>query len=199
MKEKIKILKGAPYNTNCYILPSQGILIDPGAEVDVILKAIEGLTIKYIINTHGHIDHIIENDKIRAETGALLLISKEDAPMLSSSFLNLSEFFGKGLSFKAPDRIIKDGEKIGDILVVETPGHTPGSLSFVWNHCIFCGDVIFSNGYGRYDFPGGNFEYLKNSIKKLLNFPDNTILYPGHGDSLTIKDAKCQLMNLIDL
>lgn len=199
MKEKIKMLSLTPYGTNCYVLPSQGILIDPGGETEHIFNAIKGLNIKYIINTHSHIDHIIGNDKIRAETGALLLISEEDAPMLSSPFLNLSEALGGGLSFKNPDRTIKDGDKVKDALVISTPGHTPGSISIFWDNCIFCGDLIFSNGYGRCDLPGGNFENLKQSIKKLLNFPDNTILYPGHGDSLTIKNAKCNLANLIDL
>lgn len=200
MKENIKILPNLPpYGTNCYILPSSGILIDPGGEPDYILPAIKGLNLKYIINTHGHIDHIMENEKIRKATGALLLISEQDSLMLPSPLLNLSEFFGKGLEFKPADRIIKDGDKIEHILVVATPGHTPGSISLVWDDCIFCGDTIFSNGYGRTDLPGGSLKDLKNSIKKLLEFPEKTILYPGHGNSLSIKEAKCQLANLIDL
>lgn len=200
MKENIKFLSDlTPYGTNCYILPSLGILIDPGGEADYILPAIKDIRIKYIINTHGHIDHIMENERIRKETGALLLISEEDSLMLASPLLNLSEFFGKELGFKPPDRTIKNGDKIEDVLVVATPGHTPGSISLVWNNCIFCGDIIFSNGYGRTDLPGGSFKDLKNSIKKLLEFPDETILYPGHGDSLSIKEAKCQLMHLINL
>ncbi len=199
MKGGFKILSLAPYGTNCYILLDKGILIDPGGETDYILSAIKDLTIKYIINTHGHIDHIAGNDKIREITGAELLISFQDSSMLSSPLLNISGFFGEELHFKAPTRTIKEGDRIEDILVLQTPGHTPGSISLVWNNCIFCGDTIFSNGYGRCDLPGGNFKDLKNSIKKLLGFPDETILYPGHGDSTTIKKAKWQLANLINL
>jgi len=200
MKGGLKILPNLkPYGTNCYILPKGGIIIDPGTEASYILETIKGLTINYIINTHGHIDHIAGNDKIREETGACLLISEEDSLMLSSPLLNVSGFFGEELYFKPPDRIIKDGDKIGDIVVLKTPGHTKGSISLIWNDCIFCGDTIFKNGYGRTDLPGGNLEELKNSIKKLLEFPENTILYPGHGDCLTIKEAKWQLGSLIDL
>ncbi|MEW6006792.1 MAG: MBL fold metallo-hydrolase [bacterium] len=206
MKGGLKTFCVGDYETNCYLIfdKNNAILIDPGGREEQILYFLYShkLLLKYIINTHGHIDHIMGDDEIRKETKAELLIHFKDKEMLSNPLLNLSGFFGSSMKFKEATRTIKEGEIITlsdiSLKVMETPGHTPGSISLISDDAIFCGDTIFSNGIGRTDFPGGDHKTLINSIKKLLNFPDNTILYPGHGNPITIKEAKCSLASLIN-
>ncbi|MEW6680205.1 MAG: MBL fold metallo-hydrolase [bacterium] len=194
------------YETNCYLIfnKNSAILIDAGEGVEQIIYFLYShkLSLKYIINTHCHIDHIMGDDEIRKETKAELLVHLKDKEALFNPLLNLSGFFGSSMKFKEATRTIKENDiiTVGEISlkVIETPGHTPGSISLLFDDAIFCGDTIFSQGIGRTDFPGGDHKILINSIKKLLNFPDNTTLYPGHGNPVTIKEAKCQLVSLIN-
>lgn len=191
---KIERIVVGELQTNSYLIFSdkEAILIDPGAEPYKILSVIEryGLNLRFIINTHGHIDHISGNDEIAEKTKAKVLIHSEDALMLSDPKLNLS--WEKIM--KKADRVLTDGEiiEISDLKmkVLSTPGHTPGSISLLLEDKIFCGDTIFAEGVGRTDFPGGDSKMLIQSIKKLLQFPKNTRLYPGHGPETSIKEAE---------
>lgn len=190
---KVETIIVGELQTNSYLVfdDTEAILIDPGAEADKIFSCLESqcLNLKFIVNTHGHIDHISGNDEIAEKTGAKVLIHSEDAMMLSDSRLNLS--FGKVL--RKPDRILMDNDIIetGNIKmkVISTPGHTRGSISLLLPDKIFCGDTIFAEGVGRTDFPGGDSKILIQSIKKLLQFPENTRLYPGHGPETTVKEV----------
>ncbi|MDI6751776.1 MAG: MBL fold metallo-hydrolase [bacterium] len=181
--------------TNSYLIfnDNEAILIDPGGEPGKILSVIAryGFNLKFIVNTHGHIDHIAGNDKIAGKTGAKVLIHSEDAPMLSDPKLNLS--FEKEGDMKKPDRMLMDGDIIETdkikLKVISTPGHTRGSISLLLEDKIFCGDTIFAQGVGRTDFPGGDSKMLIQSIKKLLQFPENIRLYPGHGPETTIGEV----------
>ena len=183
------MLTVGPIMANCYILgcerTKEAVVIDPGGdEADILMElAKHKLTVKYILNTHGHFDHVGGNKGMKEATGAEILIHSLDAPMLGGAS---SMGFGMGVKpSPPPDRTIKDGDIItfGDITlsVIHTPGHTPGGVSFYGNNMIFVGDTLFAGSVGRTDFPGGNFDTLKKSIQhKLFVLADDVVVYPGH-------------------
>ena len=186
-----------PMGANCYIIgckeTKEGAVVDPGDEGRrIVAKARElGLNIKSIILTHGHIDHIMAVDVVKEATGAQILIHREDAPMLVDGKRNLSYFMGSLKNYSAADVLLKDGDtiKVGnlEIKVLHTPGHTPGGICLVVEGKIISGDTLFEGSVGRSDFPGGSHETLIGSIKnKLMPYPDETKVYPGHGPSTTI-------------
>jgi hydroxyacylglutathione hydrolase len=187
------------YQANCYIYASetskQGFIIDPGDEADVILSRVKelGLSIPYIILTHGHPDHTGALKQVHEDTGAQLAIHGSDAPILKDKWLHSA--LGFPYSDVTPDRLLSDGEvlKAGELelKVSHTPGHTPGGICLLGNGLVFSGDTLFNMGIGRTDLPGGNMEQLMSSIAdKLLTLPDETIVYPGHGPSSTIGEER---------
>lgn len=192
----LKIFTVGPMEANCYILYNpdkrEGLIIDPGAEGSRLIKFIkqEEISINYIINTHGHPDHIGANRKIKEHTNAPILIHQYDAPMLSKSESILSFIFPLESSSPPADTFIKDGDLIEcagmKLKVLHTPGHTPGGISLLIDDSIFTGDTLFSGSIGRSDLPGGSQEVLLNSIKKILSLNENLIIYPGHGPSTTV-------------
>lgn len=192
----LKIFTVGPMEANCYILYNpdkrEGLIIDPGAEGSHLIKFIkqEKISINYIINTHGHPDHIGANRKIKEHTNAPILIHQYDAPMLAKSGSVLSLIFPVESSSPPADTFIKDGDLIEcagmKLKVLHTPGHTPGGISLLIDDSIFTGDTLFSGSIGRSDLPGGSPEVLLNSIKKILSLDENLIIYPGHGPSTTV-------------
>ncbi len=182
---------------NCYIVGCErtktAVVIDPGDEAARILTTLAGfqLTLKYILNTHGHFDHVGANKGLKEATGAPILIHAADAPLLTQLSLMAA---GMGMSLEdspPPDQTIKDGDEIsfGDITltVIHTPGHSPGGVSFYTDGVVFAGDTLFSGSVGRTDFPGGDFNQLKDSIqKKLFVLGDDVVVYPGHMGKTTI-------------
>lgn len=192
------ILKGLEVGCNCYIIGCEetyeGAVIDPGAGASHIMKIIktEKLNIKYIINTHGHVDHIGANAAIQQATGADILIHENDAKMLTSAAANFSMFMGHPVTSPAAARLLKDGDtiKIGttiELEVIHTPGHTPGGICLKTGDIIFAGDTLFCTSIGRTDFPGGSYNTLIKSInERLMCFNDDTIVYPGHMEPTSI-------------
>lgn len=188
--------------TNCYIIgceeTREAAVIDPGGDAGRIIKTIEknNLKVTHIINTHGHIDHIGANKRLKEETGAELIIHENDAPMLTSAGRNLSLLSGSVVSGPAADRLVKEGDtiKVGNTVefkVLHTPGHTPGGMSLVLKvgdkTLLFVGDTLFNSSIGRTDFPGGSYKQLIDSIKeKLMVYSDDTLVYSGHGPHTTI-------------
>jgi len=181
---------------NCYILYNpdkrEGLIIDPGAEASRLIKFIrkEKISIRYIINTHGHPDHVGANREIKRETNAPILIHEYDAPMLNKSQNVLPLIFPLEYSSPPADTLIKDGDLIEcagmKLKVLHTPGHTPGGISLLTDDSIFTGDTLFSGSVGRFDLPGGSQEILFNSINKILSLDENLAIYPGHGPSTTV-------------
>lgn len=191
-----------PWESNCYIIgcgeTKEGAVVDPGADAGKILNRVKklGLKIDKIILTHGHPDHISALAEVRQATGAKVLIHSADADMLTDARRNLSLFMGQKLELPQADVLLKDGDaiQVGKITldVIHTPGHTPGGICLKCPEAVLItGDTLFAGSVGRSDFPGGSHNQLIASIKnKLLKFPPDTKVYPGHGPESTIGDEK---------
>ena len=170
--------------SNCYILGCEetrsALVIDPGDEAARIIGFINEnkLQLEFIVNTHGHVDHIVANEGLQAATSAQLCIHSADADMLVNPQKNLSFFIGTPVSSPAADRLLADEDvlEVGTlhIEVIHTPGHSPGSICLLGDGCIFTGDLLFAGGIGRYDFPGSSYEDLMNSLKKVMTLDDGS-------------------------
>ena len=172
-------------------------LFDPGAEADTMIEEIERrkLELKWIINTHGHLDHIAENHVIKDRFQTPLLIHALDRPMLTDPAKNLSLFTGDPIVSPDADQTLADGDTltIGEemLQVLHVPGHSPGSLVFYQPGMLIAGDTLFAGGVGRSDLPGGSERELYQHIRtKLYALPDDTVVYPGHGPTTTIGEEK---------
>lgn len=192
---KIKCFGTGILGSNSYIVwdNTEGVIIDAGVSNEEIVKFVEdnNIKIKYIILTHGHIDHIYYVDLLREQTGAKVLIHKNENKALIDPKINLSVMFSDKMVFKEADETVEDGTIItaGDLKfeVVHTKGHSLGSICLKIEDKLFSGDTLFCLGYGRTDLFGGNQEDMDDSFRnKLLKLTDNIEVYPGHGESTTI-------------
>lgn len=197
----IKELAVGPIMANCFIVGCEktksAVVIDPGDEANKILLSLaeSKLTVKYILNTHGHFDHVGGNKQMKEATGADILIHAGDAAMLEQLSV-ASMAFGLSVENSPPaDRTIDEGDLItfGDITlnVLHTPGHSPGGVTFYTDGVAFVGDSLFAGSIGRTDFPGGDYNTLISSIKtKLFPLGDDVRVYTGHGPATTIGQEK---------
>lgn len=183
--------------SNCYVLSTGGsqdaIIVDPGGEAGRIKNCLKENNLKpvYIVNTHGHYDHIAANDAFDVP----VLIHEKDAGCLTAPEKNLSALMAASFRSSPAFRRLSGGETLelnGLVLkVAHTPGHTPGSIVLIADGFILTGDTLFCGGVGRTDFPGGSETMLMESIKKeLLRFPDDTVIFPGHGPCSTIGEER---------
>jgi glyoxylase-like metal-dependent hydrolase (beta-lactamase superfamily II) len=186
-----------PLETNCYAVwdPStaDACLIDPGGDSERIRGFLEdnGLDLKFIINTHGHGDHIAANSDFRVP----IYIHEMDRDFLLDPSKNLSEAFLFPFVSPGASRVLKDGDKINlgtlTMEVMHTPGHTPGSISIALDDVVFTGDTLFAGGIGRTDFEYGSEDDIFKSIRqKLLPLADDIVIYPGHGPESTIGEER---------
>jgi glyoxylase-like metal-dependent hydrolase (beta-lactamase superfamily II) len=186
-----------PLDSNCYLVwdgdSLEAAVIDPGGEGDRIIQEAKkrSLNVRFILNTHGHGDHIAANAEIRETFGAPILISEAEAALLSDPLLNLSAAYGMPVTSPAPDGFLVPGGKVMvggvEFGVLDTAGHSPGGVSFYSDCAVITGDALFMGSIGRCDLPGGDEELLITNIRKnLLTLPDRTIVYPGHGPNTTI-------------
>jgi len=184
------------FASNCYVVgdesSKEGMIIDPGAEANQILRVVEdlGLDIKVIVLTHGHMDHVGALSEVKEATGAEIAIHANDAPSLQASPLRQA-FSPSAQALPPPDRLLKEGDTIdiGNLhfQVLHTPGHSPGGICLLEEGIVFSGDTLFNFGIGRADFPGASYDEELNSIRtKLLTLPDDTVVCPGHGPDTTI-------------
>jgi len=189
-----------PLQTNCYLYfndKKECLVIDPGGDGNKLISILQQQQLKpiAILLTHAHFDHIGAVDDVRKQWNIPVYVHKNEKEWLSDPSQNGSQFFMAGaVSVSDPDELIK-GEgrlEIGSFVlqVYETPGHSPGSVSFYAKEAdvVFSGDALFAGSIGRTDLPGGNHDQLLNSIhKKLLTLPEETIVLSGHGPETSIE------------
>ena len=188
-----------PFAENSYFVADpeskEAIAIDPGDEAPRLLELIErhGLNVRYILNTHAHIDHVGAVEAIKRATGAPFYLHEAELPLLEGLPVQASMFGLTPPEIPEVDNYLKEGDVFrlaGDAITVEvfdTPGHSPGSVSFRIGEVLIVGDTLFAGSIGRTDLPGGDYETLMRTIReRLLVYPDATPVYPGHGPQTTI-------------
>ncbi len=192
----IEQLEIGAFQIFCYVLgceeTGEGIVVDPGGPADRILSVARkrGVSqVKYIVNTHCHVDHTAGNRAMHDATGAPIAIHEEDAAALTYANPAMLEMFGAKPSPPA-GVLLKDGDRITfgkeSVQVIHTPGHSPGGISLYFPGYVLTGDTLFVGGVGRTDLPGGSFQVLQASIRnRLFTLPDDTIVLPGHNYGFT--------------
>lgn len=197
----IKTFPLGPMESNAYILADENTrraaIIDPGMGSEHLLEALEEdrLRLDYVLNTHGHFDHVYCDGYFTSKTGARLLIHEADVPLLQR-MPEYARHYGFSVADPPqPDGFLRDGDiiPIGDLAVrvYHTPGHSPGGVCFHVGEALFSGDSLMAGSIGRTDIPGGSTPELIASIRaKLLALPDATVVYTGHGPQTTIADER---------
>ncbi len=165
------------------------LLIDPGGCFEEVTGFLDekGLIPKLIIATHGHLDHISAIPGLRKKWNVKVACHTEDIQYFMNPDPVMEEFLGRGYEPFKPEQGLEDGEQIHigpyTMEVIHTPGHTPGSICLLSSPFIFTGDTLFKAGFGRTDFPGGDYNALANSVRsRLWSLAEDLILLPGHGD-----------------
>lgn len=193
---KVKKITVGFIQENCYIIYDEeskdAIIVDPGAEGDEILDALNGLNLRAILGTHGHIDHVGQVGYIKSLFEVPFYLSNRDKFLLKQEiFPSFSKALGT-YPCPEPDYDLDsiDRIQVGSIhlQVIKTPGHTPGSVSFYSkeDNFVLVGDTLFSGSIGRTDLPGGDPFQLSQSLKRLMELPDDSIVYSGHGPNSRI-------------
>ncbi len=183
---EIKRIISVQMDQNCYMVSDgkKGFLIDPGIDIDEILRQTEGIEIEYVFLTHCHYDHIFSVNELEKKNVA--------SPLCSENMQNKDMvLINSACADKPCDILMKDGEEREfcgiRVKCIYTPGHTNGGVCYLIDNCLFSGDTLFLNSVGRSDLPTGDFKVLEKSVKeKLYTLPDETVVYPGHGEKTSI-------------
>ena len=182
---------------------NEAVVIDPGCyepeerkELDDFIST-QKLTVKYLLNTHCHIDHVLGNDYVKEKYKVKLLIHAYDEPLLRAVKNYAPNYGFAGYREALPDQFLKEGDTVQfgntTLHVLFLPGHSPGHIGFYNREqkVILSGDVLFEGSIGRTDLPGGDFNTLLDSIhRKLFTLPDDVVVYPGHGGTTTLGEEK---------
>lgn len=196
-----KIVMGS-VQTNCYFLYQENekkiIVVDPADRGEYLYNAFseKGFEVAAILLTHAHFDHIWGCNKLRELSGAQVFAWEEEKEVCESAKLNVSADVGRPYEVTV-DWYLKDGEKVTvegmEFTVIGTPGHTQGSCCYYFekDNILISGDTLFEGSVGRTDLPTGNGRILSSSLKnKLMVLPEETLVFPGHGNGTTIRDEK---------
>jgi glyoxylase-like metal-dependent hydrolase (beta-lactamase superfamily II) len=175
------------YQTNTYLLANdtEAVVIDPGYEADTILDALAGKTLKAILLTHGHFDHVGAVKELVAETGCEVWIHAAEAtmpPMVTAGPLYFTHTYDEGDTVSPIAGL--------ELTVLHTPGHTPGSVCLLMGKEMFSGDTLFACSFGRTDLPGGDPRKMMESLRRLASLQGNFFIHPGHGGSTTLDAEK---------
>ncbi len=187
---KIDVLPLGDYQTNCYILHNEDsrdcVILDPGYEPEIISRFLEekGLTLRAILLTHCHFDHVGAVKDLAAQTDCRVYLCQKDLampPMLTNGPLYYTDTYADG------DTVTQAGIPFR---VLETPGHTPGSVCLITGGNLFSGDTLFAGSCGRTDLPGGDSRAMRDSLRRLAALKENYNVYPGHGSVSTLDREK---------
>ncbi len=195
---EIKVLPLGDIQVNCYLISTNNaaIVIDPGFYSEKVFEFLNNNTDKerLILLTHCHFDHIGGAEQLRNNTGVKIAIGELENEFLSDPSVNLSGLLGEPVKPFSADLLLKDGEEVsvGDLKfkVIHTPGHTSGSVSYLFGDILFSGDTVFNCSIGRTDFPTGDYFVLSSSIKKLYELDGDIRVFSGHGEATTIEYEK---------
>jgi hydroxyacylglutathione hydrolase len=183
--------------TNCYIVVSDrdSLVIDPGDQAGIILDVIKrkGLGIHAIVLTHGHFDHYLAAGEVQKATGCPVYVGAADLQAVKDPGW-MAEYMPSGHVMPEDVRVLSDGDTVEagglSLRVIHTPGHSPGSICLYSPGVLFSGDLLFNGSIGRTDLPGGDSRAMRESLRKVGEFSDDTVVYPGHGPSTTIGGEK---------
>ncbi len=187
-----------PLQVNCYLVgceqSREAAVIDPGDEVERILDRLQanGYRASLIINTHEHFDHVSGNQALHAASGAAIITHPASAGEITRISSRALLWGMRAEDSPPPDRTVTEGDEItiGEsvvLKVLETPGHSPGSITLVGKGVAFVGDLIFAGSIGRTDFPGGDYDTLIRSVRtKIFPLGDDVVLYSGHGPATSV-------------
>jgi len=201
---QVQMFTVGPFSTNCYIVScketQEAIIIDPGfdepSEAEKIFKFMDKncIKLKIIANTHGHPDHTCGNGLMKNKFNAAIAIHKNDAPLIGPLSRLNAENFGFSNFSPPADLLLQEGDLITfgkeTLKVIETPGHTRGSISLIGKDKIFTGDTLFAGSIGRIDFPESSEKEMRLSLEKLETMQDNLTVYPGHGPTTKLGKEK---------
>jgi len=192
----VKRLAVGPLEANCFIIGDErsgrAIIVDPGDEPDRIMNVVgeKGLSVDYLVCTHAHFDHVGAVPDIKKETGAKIVVHKDELEIYLAA-RDMAAFWGYDIEpLPGPDLLVEDGDEIrsGALVfkVLHTPGHSPGSICLFGESVVITGDTLFAGSVGRTDFHGGDMNKLRQSFERLLSLPPDTEVLAGHGPESTI-------------
>jgi len=200
---KIERLIVGQLQTNCYLVwekeTRQGVIIDPGDDGEYILNRIKGLELKpqFILATHGHFDHVLAVLELKLALKIPFLINEKDLFLVKRAVQSAKFFTGEKEGLQPlVNKFVKEGDVIRfgkkeKLKVIKTPGHSPGGVVFESRGVVFSGDTLFYNGFGTTQYSYCSYEDLITSIRnKLFKLPDETLVYPGHGEETIIGEEK---------
>lgn len=202
MSLNLKLFNTGPLQVNTYVLidehSKESVIIDLGGDFDEIDSYInsKGAVLKFILNTHGHFDHILGEDEAQKKSNVKVYVHKDDEELIKNLSQSLMMF---GMPQSSPPKItgfVNEGDwelQIGEhrIKTIHTPGHTQGGVCYLIDNMLFSGDTLFEGSVGRTDLPGGDFNLLAKMIREKLYILDDKIsVYPGHGGATTIGREK---------
>jgi len=200
-KLEVSIFADDLFGENCYLIrrrdTTSALVIDPGLQLDRVRQQIdsEGLTLEHILVSHGHIDHVAGVPGLHQQTGAPIAMHPDDLAILDWAAIAEYPFVPAGFTSFSIDTALTHGVTVAfqdiSLGVLHTPGHTEGSVCFLFGLDCFSGDTLFQRGIGRTDLPGGDMQKIVFSIRNVLYaLPPKTAVHPGHGPATTIEEEK---------